>query len=268
MPFFDAIAGQYDATFTDTPLGAAKRAEVHRVLERTIRAGMRVLELNCGTGRDALYMAQRGANVVATDISDAMLHVARSAAQVRGMESHIDFRRLDLHDLADREALNRLGTFDLVFSNFDGLNCMADPGIALRALPNLLNEGGTALLVYMPPVCAMEIVLNLARLQPRKAFGRLTRKGIDVHIGNAVVMRTYFHAVERLVRALPIDIQLRGVRSIGLFLPPTWARGLYERVPRFFNILERLTSPLRSFPPFNRMGDHVLLSLQRKGISQ
>lgn len=266
MPYFDSIAPEYDATFTDTMLGREKRAEVHRVLQGVPLDGMRVLELNCGTGQDAIFMARHGATVVATDISDGMLDIARQSAGRLGVESRIEFRRLPLDDLQKKNLLHELGRFDLVFSNFDGLNCIVDPGIPMIALADLLTEKGSAIFVYMPPVCAMEIVVNLLRLRFRRAFGRLVRDGIEVHIGKGLRMRTRFHSVRTVTRALPRGIDCRSVRAIGLFLPPTSMRRLYERCPRFFNGLERLTSPLRSFPPFNRMGDHVLLFIQRNRI--
>ncbi len=44
---FDAVAGVYDADFTDTPLGRRKREIVHRYLAGELRPDWRVLELNC-----------------------------------------------------------------------------------------------------------------------------------------------------------------------------------------------------------------------------
>lgn len=263
MPFFDSIAPDYDATFTDTALGREKRAEVRWFLAQLLRDGIRVLELNCGTGRDALFMARHGARVVATDISAAMLDIASQAAAREGVESRIDFRRISLDDLGDEKILRSLGKFDLVFSNFDGLNCIVDPGVPMRALAELLTDGGSAIIVYMPPFCAMEIGVNLARLRFGRAFARLRRDGAVVHIGNGIHMRTYFHSVDAIARSLPRGVTLQSVRAVGLFLPPTSMQGLYRKWARFFNRLERLTSPLRSFPPFNRSGDHVLLSIRR-----
>lgn len=262
---FDSVAIDYDTTFTDTRLGREKRRAVHRFLEGIPVDGRRVLELNCGTGHDALFLALRGADVLATDISDRMIAIARAKARERAPSRSIAFRRLSLEDLADDEVRAELGRFDLVLSNFDGLNCLEDPSILCRALDDLLDRKGSAVLVYMPPVSMVEIIGNLARGRFRKAFARLRRNGTDVHIGRGVAMRTRFHTVSTIARALPPGLRLRTVRAIGLFLPPTSMRGIYGRAQGFLDAMERLSAPLHDLPPFNRMGDHVLLHIQRNG---
>ena len=45
----------------------------------------RALDVACGVGRNALYLAERGFNVDAVDISGAALDLARAAAQARGL---------------------------------------------------------------------------------------------------------------------------------------------------------------------------------------
>lgn len=47
------------------------------LLSRWIPAGAHVLELGCGSGRDARFLAQLGANVIATDGSESLLALAR-----------------------------------------------------------------------------------------------------------------------------------------------------------------------------------------------
>lgn len=54
---------------------------IETVLERWIPRGARVLELGCGSGRDARRMAARGVRVTATDGSEEMLRIARNLAK-------------------------------------------------------------------------------------------------------------------------------------------------------------------------------------------
>ena len=68
---FDALAADYDRSFTASAIGQRMRAAVWRRLDTAFAPGERVLELNCGTGEDAVHLAERGVRVLATDVSPA-----------------------------------------------------------------------------------------------------------------------------------------------------------------------------------------------------
>jgi ubiquinone/menaquinone biosynthesis C-methylase UbiE len=57
---FDAVAARYDETFTFSRIGQAQRAAVWRELAKTFQAGDRTLEIGCGTGVDACFLAEIG----------------------------------------------------------------------------------------------------------------------------------------------------------------------------------------------------------------
>ena len=58
----------------------------------------RALDLGCGEGADSVWLAERGWNVVAVDISETALGRAREAASSRGVSDRIEFVALDLSD--------------------------------------------------------------------------------------------------------------------------------------------------------------------------
>jgi ubiquinone/menaquinone biosynthesis C-methylase UbiE len=97
---FDELAAAYDADFTAGAIGSLLRAAVWRRLDARFTAGDRVLELNCGTGEDAVHLARRGIRVLATDASAAMLEVARRKAAAAGVAGAVELRRLAIEDLA------------------------------------------------------------------------------------------------------------------------------------------------------------------------
>jgi ubiquinone/menaquinone biosynthesis C-methylase UbiE len=66
---FDSIADQYDDIFTHSLIGRAQRDVVWDALKKTFRPGERVLEINCGTGEDALFLSKMGVSVHACDAS-------------------------------------------------------------------------------------------------------------------------------------------------------------------------------------------------------
>ena len=55
----------------------------------------RILEVACGTGRFTVTLADRGADIVGVDISEAMLEQGRTKARAAGVEGAIEFMQAD-----------------------------------------------------------------------------------------------------------------------------------------------------------------------------
>jgi SAM-dependent methyltransferase len=117
------------------------RANVRLVeVAEAIPAG-RALDLGCGEGGDALWLAERGWHVTAVDISQTALDRAAADARTRNVLERIDFQRHDLpHTFPD-------GAFDLVSAQF--LHSMAelDRPRLLRMAAESVSAGGTLLIV-------------------------------------------------------------------------------------------------------------------------
>ncbi|HET9808153.1 MAG TPA: methyltransferase domain-containing protein, partial [Candidatus Limnocylindria bacterium] len=70
---FSRTAERYDRFAEDHPHQTRMRHKVHAHLTRHLPPGARILELNAGTGTDAVHLAQQGFRVHATDIAPGML---------------------------------------------------------------------------------------------------------------------------------------------------------------------------------------------------
>jgi ubiquinone/menaquinone biosynthesis C-methylase UbiE len=75
---FDRLAAGYDAGFSERPVARWLRAREHERLALHVRPGEAALDLGCGTGTDALWLAEQGMQVTALDASPAMLEIARA----------------------------------------------------------------------------------------------------------------------------------------------------------------------------------------------
>ena len=74
----------------DTPWDSGlPSAELHRVLTEQNIGPCRVLEIGCGTGSSAIYLAGQGFNVTAIDISPTAIETARARAAAAGVD--VDF---------------------------------------------------------------------------------------------------------------------------------------------------------------------------------
>ena len=70
-------------------------------------AGVRILDAGCGAGQLAFEAARRGADVVAVDLAESLLQLARSRAEAEALKGRVEFRAGDMLDPA-------LGRFDFV----------------------------------------------------------------------------------------------------------------------------------------------------------
>lgn len=101
----------------------------------------RALDLGCGEGADAIWLAEQGWTVVAVDVSTTALSRARAAAEERGMSARIDFQQ---HDL-DSDFPS--GEFDLVSAQFLHSLVDMDRVAILRRAAAAVAPGGSLLIV-------------------------------------------------------------------------------------------------------------------------
>jgi len=73
---FDAIAERFDERFTPWLSVTAQRRAVRGALESAFPPGARLIEIGGGTGEDALWLLQRGRQVLLTDPSPLMVRIA------------------------------------------------------------------------------------------------------------------------------------------------------------------------------------------------
>src|SRR5437899_7109262 len=80
---FDDLAASYDTDIAGNEITIRMREIFRRALLDAFHPGERVVEIGCGTGIDALWLAEQGLEVVATDISQGMVdRVAEKAREI------------------------------------------------------------------------------------------------------------------------------------------------------------------------------------------
>ena len=260
---FDAVAADYDRAFTHTPLARVLRDAVWARLAEVVRPGVRVLEIGCGTGEDAVWAARRGAQVLATDVSPAMLDVTRTKAERAGMADKVETRLVDAEAPLLRAAGDGAGVrADVGFSNFGALNCVSDLHPIAGALAQWVRPGGSLVLVFINRWCAWEIAWHLLHLQPRAAIRRLLRGGVDARVGGGIVHIRY-PSIGAMRRAFSPSFRLKRVTGLGVFLPPSYLEPVVAQRPRLFAVLKRWEETLASQFGFRSLADHVILELDR-----
>jgi SAM-dependent methyltransferase len=255
---FDRVARSYDELFTRSAIGQAQRKQVWQRLLQAFAPGERILELNCGTGEDARFLARQGRRIVACDASAAMIDVAVARTKMEAAGADITFRRLANEDLS---ILPRQKPFDGAYSNFSGLNCAADLGPIARNLASLVRPGGRVLLCVWSRMCAWEIVWYLLHGQSRKAFRRLPGRA-TARVGELTITVCYPKARE-VQRAFGPWFALERRRAIGLFVPPSYAEEWAQKHKTTLRNCERLDTFFAPWPVLRDVGDHILLEFTR-----
>ncbi|HXQ29599.1 MAG TPA: methyltransferase domain-containing protein [Gemmatimonadales bacterium] len=255
---FDQLAPAYDARFTASDLGQILRRRVRRWLDQAFAPGQFVLELNCGTGEDALYLARRGVRVLATDASAEMLAVAASKIAGTTLSNAITRRQVALENL-DELRQGYAGAFDGALSNFGGLNCVADLGALGQSLAALLAPGARAVLCVMGPIVPWEWAWFLAHGAVRTAFRRLAPDGVP---WRDLVVR--YPSIGDTRRGFAPHFRVRRAGGLGVFVPPTYAEPWAQRHPRLVEWLDRCERRVEQWPVVPWLGDHYLLELERR----
>lgn len=254
---FDAIAAEYDAVFTNSVIGRAQRDAVWQVIDRVFLPGQHILEINCGTGADAVHLAGRGVRVHACDASAGMVDVARARVRQAGFDVDVELRAI--------EQLGGLGgPYDGVLSNFGGLNCVEDANRLVCDLERLVRVGGSVLLCYMGPFCAWETLNYLVRGEARKAVRRWKRKNVPARVGQGAFL-IHYPTVSDLRFAFAPEFRLREWQGIGVLVPPSYLEPFATAHPRAMAWASRFDQRTRSWPLLRSVADHVLLRFERTG---
>ncbi|MCL1941621.1 MAG: class I SAM-dependent methyltransferase [Synergistaceae bacterium] len=136
MEIYERFAEVYDACMQDAPYGLWAE-QIEAIWNKHSFKPELVLELGCGTGNMTYRFAERGFDMIAVDISDAMLSVA--AGKFPRLKGRIQFIRQDMREL------ELYGTADAAYSVFDCVNYVTEDGGLLKvfmSVYNYLNPGG------------------------------------------------------------------------------------------------------------------------------
>jgi ubiquinone/menaquinone biosynthesis C-methylase UbiE len=256
---FDALAADYDRREMENPIRQLMRSRSVGALERSFPSQATLLDVGCGTGTEAIWLAQHGHRVIAVDSSQAMLEVLcrRAAAASIDIPTRL-MRAGDLSRLAEELGEN---SFDGAYSSFGALNTEPSLDRSIAALSRLVRPGGRLVLSVMNRWCAGEMAIMVASARPKQAFRRL-RPSLTVTVGDATTQVTYpsWPAVKR---SLAPHFKTLSVEALTFLLPP-YAWPVLASHGRTFRVLTRIDEVLATRPPFALLGDHLLVVAERR----
>jgi ubiquinone/menaquinone biosynthesis C-methylase UbiE len=256
---FDAAAPEYDIRYEELPGIRRMRALTSREYLRYFTPGNRLLELNCGTGNDAVFLALHGMRILATDVSGRMLDETKRKITREGVNRRVETKQLAFEELGEL----RGEIFDGAYSNLGGLNCSGDLDSVAADLGALVKPGGIFIAAVMPRFCLWETAAYLARLKWKEAFRRLAPGGslADLHGGH---VRTYYYSPAVFKNAFSAYFDQVKTFGMAIFTPPPNFERTYASLGRVLPALEKLDDLASALPPFSSLGDHYVIVLRRK----
>jgi len=257
---FDAVADEYDDQFTNSQIGRAQRQSVWQETDRLFRPGQRILEINCGTGVDALHLAARGIHVVASDASAKMVEVAQRRRDASASQDRLEFRVLPIERIGQ---LEREGPYDGVLSNFAGLNCVADLQSTARDLSRLIRPGGLAILCMFGRFCLWEMLWYAFQGDIRKAFRRLRGGRVVANLAHNRSIYVRYPSVGSLCRDFAPHFRLARWKGVGIAVPPSYLEPAAVRFARMFALAAKIDPYFGRCPGLRALADHVVLVFER-----
>jgi ubiquinone/menaquinone biosynthesis C-methylase UbiE len=261
---FDHIATTYDSVFTRTAIGQLQRKHVWKYLERIIPQldGLEMLELNCGTGEDALMFSDKGFNIIATDVSVEMLKVTQQKAEKYSMQNRISSQYLDLESIGEMLFDKK---FDLIFSNFGGLNCISPESLQklFDKIPSMLNPNGRFIGVIMPKFCLWESLYYFAKFKFSRMFRRWTSHEVIANL-HGTTLKTWYYAPSQIRGWASGNFKLVKTQPVGIALPPSYLDSFFVRKKKFLIALHKLEKKINQHSLYSGMADHYIIDLQLK----
>ena len=258
---FDNYAEQYDSDFTKSSIGSIQRGQVRRAMKAFLAKPKSVMEINCGTGEDAIWMSSLGHQVLATDISEKMIEVAKRKQDSRMDIKDLRFKRAGFFELKETVKAER---FDLIFSNFGGLNCIGleDTRKLSEHFNVFTKENGFLMLVYMSRSCLWERLYFRYKGDLENARRRTKKEAQYVDVEGAKLAVWYYNPKE-IVSLFSDSFELVKVRPIGLFVPPSYMEGFFRKRKRMLSSLT-VMDKLMGLEAWSKYADHFVIVLKKK----
>ena len=253
---FSKQAPSFDEYDEKNPILQWMRKRVQDHVLKIVKPNSKMLELNCGTGIDAVFFAQRGFHIHATDNAEGMLNELNKKINTLQLQNHISTEKISFNQLEKLSGKK----YDHVFSNFGGLNCADDLAAVIKKIIPLMNENAIATLVIMPKICPWEIAL-LFKGNFKIAFRRFKKNGVASHL-EGEHFKTYYYSPKFIKQAFGTSFEPVALFGLGSFCPPPYMEKFPAKFPKTFNKLLRMDARYSHNVPFRNWADHFVISLR------
>jgi SAM-dependent methyltransferase len=250
---YDQIAAQYD-TLLEADCWMRRVLWAH--YSTVFSPGTHVLDIACGTGLDAVFLAERGIQVTGIDVSPQMI------AQFQAKARQYELRDRMTGHVEDIAALHTwpMSHFDGIISAFAGLNTARDLGAFAAAAHRVLRPQGRVILHVLGPTDVWRQLGLTARGQWQAARARRQRRQRTVVICGHEILHTLLMPAEMYTRFFAPYFQLRRTYALGFL----WPQGANRWLPSTLgHVLGQLEARLGAWWPCRDWGRFFVVDLER-----
>jgi len=257
---FSNQSATFDEQYAGNTIIQYKRERVRKHVLQYLKPNSNILELNAGTGDDAIYFAKLGHRVHATDIASGMQEKLKEKVISHQLTAFVSN---ELCSYTSLEQLKNKGPYDLIFSNFAGLNCTNQLEKVLLSFDHVLNHGGLVTLVILPKFCLWETLLIFKgkfKTATRRFFSSNGRKAkIDGDI-----FTCWYYSPKYVISKLKnkfTPVELEGLCTI---VPPSYIEQFAEKHPKIYSYLVTKENRLKNKWPWKYIGDYYIITLRKQ----
>ena len=235
---FTLQAPVFDELYNEDAIIQYKRKRVRDHLMQYLQSQSSILELNAGTGEDAIFFARQGHTIHATDVSKGMQQALVNKIGAYNFENNISY---ELCSFTQLDALQHRGPYDAIFSNFAGLNCTSELHKVLSSFNELLKPGGIVTLVLLPKFCLWETFLIFKgkfKIATRRLF---SNNGRRAHLQGAY-FKCWYYNPSFIASYLKKSFDVLSIEGLCTIVPPSYIDKFAEKYPRLFKFLKSVSN--------------------------
>jgi SAM-dependent methyltransferase len=251
---YDRIAHGYDQQVAGD---AWMRAILWQHYARLFRPGDHILDVSCGTGLDAVFLARAGMRVTGIDISPEMIAQLRARVAQENLDTLIEAQVLDLANLVQLPT----GEFDGIVSAFAGLSTSPDLTKFAGNAARLLKPNGRMLIHMLNRFSLWEWLALIAH----RRWGDARRLGSERRrtftIGGLAVEHRLYYPLDAYQQFFANEFQIHRAYALGVLRPPHTMRAVPERGVR---ALEAIDERFGAHRPWLNRGRFFVLELLKR----
>lgn len=260
---WDEKAINYDLLFGSDPITKFIRDFNVKFILKHLKSGNNttLLDLGCGSGEDAIFLAKKGYEIFAIDISQNMINQAQKKAEKSGVSDKISYHTLRIEQIGKL----RLPRFDSIYSSFGPLNYVSGIDKVVKHLYNRLRPNGLFIVNLINKFCISEFLYFLMKRRLKKSTRRWFQYPVLLPISKKApsiywkfytpkefynICSRYFSHVETV--GLPIII---------FPLNSSWSRKFLLNI---FIKLIKIEKIIAGWKPINKLGDHFIMVMKKR----